>query len=191
MLPAADALGLVAHVLGPQRDEAKLRKDRPSTGPAKEVYLTKMDETSALTSALWSEIRKLGVAGAAIAAEEDLQPDEENASPFGRPHRIGDKVTSIKDPRWKLRESYEAAKYRQIEYEWVGAAEALALKLDADTNNTSLALAMELPDGQVLLSGIHAGALSGWVFLMTAFAGLLAGPPLSRRIAGASPVEAR
>ncbi|TSJ60208.1 YeeE/YedE family protein [Starkeya sp. 3C] len=35
----------------------------------------------------------------------------------------------------------------------------------------------------VLLSGIHAGALSGWVFLAAAFVGLLAGLPLRRRLA--------
>lgn len=35
----------------------------------------------------------------------------------------------------------------------------------------------------VLLSGIHAGALSGWVFLAAAFAGMLAGLPIRRRIA--------
>lgn len=35
----------------------------------------------------------------------------------------------------------------------------------------------------VLLSGIHAGALSGWVFLVAAFAGMLAGLPLRRRTA--------
>lgn len=35
----------------------------------------------------------------------------------------------------------------------------------------------------VLLSGIHAGALSGWVFLAAALCGMLAGLPLRRRIA--------
>ncbi|MDQ0506906.1 YeeE/YedE family protein [Xanthobacter agilis] len=35
----------------------------------------------------------------------------------------------------------------------------------------------------VLLSGIHAGALSGWIFLAAAFAGMLAGLPIRRRIA--------
>ncbi|MFG1374061.1 YeeE/YedE family protein [Xanthobacter oligotrophicus] len=34
----------------------------------------------------------------------------------------------------------------------------------------------------VLLSGIHAGALSGWVFLAAAFAGMLSGLPLRRRL---------
>ncbi|WP_127091129.1 YeeE/YedE family protein [Aquabacter cavernae] len=37
----------------------------------------------------------------------------------------------------------------------------------------------------VLLSGIHAGALSGWVFLFASGAGLLAGLPLRRRLASA------
>nr|WP_305803839.1 YeeE/YedE thiosulfate transporter family protein [Ancylobacter sp. FA202] len=43
----------------------------------------------------------------------------------------------------------------------------------------------------VLLSGIHAGALSGWVFLVAAFAGLLIGLPLRRWISGVRPVDAR
>ncbi len=34
----------------------------------------------------------------------------------------------------------------------------------------------------VLLSGIHAGALSGWVFLVAAFIGLLIGLPIRRRL---------
>ncbi|MEP9375912.1 YeeE/YedE family protein [Aquabacter sp. CN5-332] len=36
----------------------------------------------------------------------------------------------------------------------------------------------------VLLSGIHAGALSGWVFLIASFLGVVAGLPLRRRLAG-------
>ncbi len=42
--------------------------------------------------------------------------------------------------------------WRQIESDWLGAAGTLALQLDSDTNNTSLALAIELsPGGKVLL----------------------------------------
>ncbi len=37
----------------------------------------------------------------------------------------------------------------------------------------------------VLLSGIHAGALSGWVFLIAVFAGMLAGLPLRRKLMAA------
>ena len=45
----------------------------------------------------------------------------------------------------------EQRNWRRIDHDWLGAAGALALKLDSDTNNTSLALAIELGDGQVLL----------------------------------------
>ncbi|WP_210526892.1 hypothetical protein [Rubellimicrobium arenae] len=40
---------------------------------------------------------------------------------------------------------------RRIDGDWVRAAESLALKLDSDTNNTSLVLAFELRNGEVLL----------------------------------------
>lgn len=51
------------------------------------------------------------------------------------------------DPRWLP----EPVGWRQIEDVGLGAAEALALQLDNATNNTSLVLAFELPDGRVLL----------------------------------------
>jgi glyoxylase-like metal-dependent hydrolase (beta-lactamase superfamily II) len=55
-----------------------------------------------------------------------------------------------------LRERYygdggDQALWRQIEEDWLDSPETLALKLDNATNNTSLALAIELPDGRVLL----------------------------------------
>jgi hypothetical protein len=40
---------------------------------------------------------------------------------------------------------------RRIDTDWLAPASALALKLDSDTNNTSLVLAFELPDGTVML----------------------------------------
>ena len=41
--------------------------------------------------------------------------------------------------------------WRRIQGEWMAGAGEFALQLDSDTNNTSLALAFELPDGRVLL----------------------------------------
>lgn len=40
---------------------------------------------------------------------------------------------------------------RRIDGDWLQSAEALALKIDGDVNNTSLALAIETPDSKVLL----------------------------------------
>jgi hypothetical protein len=52
-----------------------------------------------------------------------------------------------------LRASYEDKEnaYRSLSADWTEAADTLALKLDSDTNNSSLVLAFELPDGRILL----------------------------------------
>ena len=48
-------------------------------------------------------------------------------------------------------EAGQGAAWRRIDADWLAAAEPLALRLDHDTNNTSLVLAFELDDGRVLL----------------------------------------
>src|SRR5262249_3644383 len=56
--------------------------------------------------------------------------------------------------RWPLLRRYADAdgRWRRIDDDWLNTAEQLALHLDSDTNNTSLALAFELsPGGGVLL----------------------------------------
>ncbi len=51
--------------------------------------------------------------------------------------------------RAQVRKLYEdPARDLRIDAEWLAGAEALALKLDSDTNNTSLVLAFELPNEQ-------------------------------------------
>jgi hypothetical protein len=150
----ADEAGFRAFVLGPPRDLARLRKDLPSHGPASEVYLTTMDEALAVTSSVRafrpalderSDLNQIGV-------EEDA-PDP---SPFAKPRQsplAAVQAAANGEHGWVVARSYfdpdRAAE--QIDRDWLRAAEALALKMDSDTNNTSLALAFELPDRQVLL----------------------------------------
>ncbi|MFG1420291.1 MBL fold metallo-hydrolase [Roseixanthobacter liquoris] len=146
VLAGDEGVGLRTYVLGPPRDEVMLQKDAPSARSAKEVYLTQSDDAVALASAVAASERRLA-SGSAVDGEAADQP-------FARPHRWGDVGTPGKDdPRADLVTLYrdQDQAYRRIDHAWVGAAEALALKMDSDTNNTSLALAMELPDGQVLL----------------------------------------
>lgn len=50
-----------------------------------------------------------------------------------------------------LRESYDRDPWRRIDHDWLDAADALALKLDSDTNNTSVVLAFELGAGGPVL----------------------------------------
>jgi hypothetical protein len=126
--------GVRVHVLGPPEDEKKLKKSDPSkTKP--EVYA--------------DPARAFAFGGAeGDDGEEDL--------PFGP--SAGVPVTNGKrydtdfakyfptlakdgpDPHW-----------RRLSFESIVELEKLALALDGDTNNTSLALAFELGDGRVLL----------------------------------------
>jgi hypothetical protein len=158
VLPPEEALGLTVYVLGPPRNEKLLRKDAPSGGAAKEVYLTGPNEAAAVDSGARARLLRLGMgddaADRALAATSHA-----DRVPFARPHqrpleRRGAGAPPIDAPgKVALRASYEdkANAWRMIGEAWSETAEALALNMDSDTNNTSLALALELPDGQVLL----------------------------------------
>ena len=154
-----DGIGLKVYVLAPPRDEARrLFKDSPTgKGEAREVYLTNLDEAAAVRGVALSQLHGMAAAGE-LKIEEDRQreavEDEEalDPLPFARPHsrpwKPGDKA-SRKTPGWaKLRSDYEDPdnSYRSLSADWTEAADSLALKLDSDTNNSSLVLAFELPD---------------------------------------------
>lgn len=147
---------LKAFVLGPPRNLERLKKDKPSSGPAKETYL----DNSAFEDLLFRLV-------------DGGTNDPDNDLPFAsRFHRIrtehvraaDDALTPIDVSadtgvlRW-LNEHYYAEtasdgrdqSRRAIDSDWLGAAGPLALKLDSDTNNTSLVLAFELPDETFML----------------------------------------
>ncbi|CCE97863.1 hypothetical protein SFHH103_03371 [Sinorhizobium fredii HH103] len=147
--------GLTAYILGPPRLEALLKKDSPSRGHAKEVYLTQSDAAAAVESTTETQL--------ALREGREYRPsDLDGAVPFsviyrrpmpnGRNGRAKAKSTAdtARHANYELYTS-ENNKWRTIDEEWTGAVESLALKMDSDTNNTSLAIAFELPDGQVLL----------------------------------------
>lgn len=143
--PAAAKL-LKALVLGPPRSEQRLRKDLPSNGAGKEVYLISLDEALALED----RARRL-------AGEKPHDPDLPFALPKQRSMAEVERAAALSLASPGAPVSVEERYYngqeewRRIEDEWLDSAETLALKMDSDTNNTSLVLAFELPDGQVLL----------------------------------------
>jgi hypothetical protein len=144
---------LKAYVLGPPRLEKLLKKDSPSAGPEKEVYLTQQDMAAAAQSAI--------VAQLALQADGGAAPIGDDVTPFARIHhrplkaplKKGRAKPKDETPRRVVADLYDepSSAWRKIDTDWTGSIEALALKMDSDTNNTSLALAFELPDGQVLL----------------------------------------
>ena len=119
-----------AYVLGPPRDLSLLTRSNPSTA-ASEVYGV-----------------ALGLEGAFFAGV-GLGAEPPRAYPFASRHGIA-LADAASQPAFA---GYfaDGAAWRRIDRDWLMCAEMLALRLDEDTNNTSLALAFELPGGDVLL----------------------------------------
>lgn len=128
------AWGVRVFVLGPPHDRASIMRSDP--GPARDEVYELANTDSALGFFAAAEAKEAG-------AEPGLQPfegffrlDEARA----RGHAL------IEDGYYDQRQAW-----RRIDHDWLAAANQLALKLDSDTNNTSLVLAFELGDGRVLL----------------------------------------
>ncbi|QDK17102.1 hypothetical protein ES815_01785 [Leclercia adecarboxylata] len=143
--------GIKTYVLGPPRNISRLKKDKPS-GTAKETYF----DNQALEERLFR-----------IVDNTPLDPD--NDQPFAKRfncfhvEQVHASNEASAGSDWStflwFKEHYFAQtsedgcdlSRRTIDSDWMGAAGQLALKLDADTNNTSLVLAFELPDGTFML----------------------------------------
>ena len=139
----ADAPDVRAFVLGPPRDERFLRRSDPRGG---EVYEHdfQADSLAPVLHGLADALRSDGPDSSAPFAPIEGVPlvdaaTHDGTGPFFTRH-YGMADGPDAGPAW-----------RRIDDDWLGATEALALQLDDDVNNTSLALAFELPDGRVLL----------------------------------------
>jgi hypothetical protein len=131
-----DVEGVRVYVLGPPYDRKLIKKSDPSKR-ASEVY----------------ELAMSGADAGFLAAVDNVAQDNSSRQPFDKWFGIGqDEARGM--PFFQARYGFDSAddEWRQIEDDWLGAAGRLALQLDSDTNNTSLALAFELlPSGRVLL----------------------------------------
>ena len=147
---------LTAHVLGPPRSAGRLAQLDPSPGSAREVYLTSRDEVNALETTL----DLMGFGG---KDKKDPRPPNLGEAPFfPRFNATTEEIRAFstyklywpKEPEnrdAKAGKAQTGRKTRRIDDEWFGSVEHLALKIDGDVNNTSLALAIELPGRDVLL----------------------------------------
>lgn len=181
VIPAEEGIGLKAYVMGPPHDLTLLKKDSPSAGSASEVYLvdtgdaaaaprqrpiylSTASDASVVEAAALRALQRAPLDASAfsaaepevelVAAAEPFAPTRRQPYVFDSAHR-GAELKGESDARRAIRALYEdeANDQLRIEEEWLSAAESLALKLDSDTNNTSLVLAFELPgdDRRILL----------------------------------------
>jgi hypothetical protein len=132
--------GVRVYVLGPPEDEKLLKRSNP-TRRGQETYPG--ESLMPLEDAFACAVESL--AGAA--------PDARYRNyPFDACRRIA--PAAAKEQAF-FRNHYgftEEGEWRRIDDDWLASAGSLALKLDNDTNNTSLALAIELErTGKVLL----------------------------------------
>jgi len=169
--------GARVFVLGPPRDESLLTRSNPNPRNG-EVYGTgpTMEESSAFLTAL---LRAAGhrsdeneeVLEWSAPFPEALGLTREEASKFELPGPLD--LPSDAKERYFFRHFHgighergvDGPEWRRIDLDWLGAAADLALRLDADTNNTSLVLAIELTEGaRVLLfpGDAQVGNWSSW-----------------------------
>ncbi len=170
-LPIPGAAGARVYVLGPPKDLDFLKRSDPRSGEAYEARLA-LDEKAAFVSAVLHAQEKAG--------ERPMSPEEKAAAklafPFDKVFRVAPEAAK-KDAFFQElyygfpgkasdnRLTEEDLEWRRIDTDWLGSAGSLALKLDSDTNNTSLALAIELvPSGKVLLfpGDAQAGNWNSW-----------------------------
>jgi hypothetical protein len=117
-------------VLGPPRDEAFLLRSSPSKSNP-ETY-------------------GFGMAGFPLDEVARCLEDDEPDRPFAARWCIPMEIARSQPFFRRLTEGRDEA-WRRIDLAWLEGAVDLALKLDRDTNNSSLALAIELPGGDVML----------------------------------------
>jgi hypothetical protein len=144
--------GVRIYALGPPTDPKLLGKDDPSTAPGKsEVYLRRgmlpVNEDAALLAAALHD--------GGSAEDQAIQVWRDRHLPFDRSERIAqDQAANHPEYGAFFRRVYGFGQsdpdleWRHIDTDWLEAASQLALNLDDHVNNTSLALAFELGEGE-------------------------------------------
>jgi hypothetical protein len=141
LIEIEEASGVRVYVLGPPTDLQQLRKTLPTHSG---------HETYGLSGLEPAQAEQAFFAAGSVELEATFDPSQ----PFDPQYRVERKEARVTD---FFRDHYfgsgtsDDEAWRRIEGDWTGAAARFALQLDSDTNNTSLALAFELPDGRVLL----------------------------------------
>jgi len=156
------------YVLGPPPDATLIRRTLASKN-SPETYGLALDGSGVLP---------LDVHVALASKDDDL--------PFGTIHSIPNDIARGLD---FFRQYYwgpgeDAPPWRSIDSDWLDSSSELALALDSATNNTSLALAIELAGGDVLLfvADAQVGNWESWHDLTWQVAGkTVTGPELLAR----------
>src|SRR5262249_37352949 len=123
------------YALGPPYDAKLIRKTLQSKSDP-ETYELKLDGSGVFPASVTVALLNSG----------------ENTPPFSStvaiPYEYARAMPFFQDTYWTNRKS---AQWRRIDVDWLGVASDLALAMQGAINNTSLVLAIEFADGDVLL----------------------------------------
>jgi hypothetical protein len=139
-----EAGGVRVYVLGPPMDTKLLFKDLPTCSD-RETYGARLAAAE----------REFFAAAFFANGDQGDGPRFDPSLPFDQKYRIDQdfarETDFFRDHYFGASADGDPEAWRRIDDDWMSRAAEIALKLDSDTNNTSLALAFELPDGRVLL----------------------------------------
>ncbi|MCP2158597.1 MBL fold metallo-hydrolase [Agrobacterium tumefaciens] len=139
------------YVMGPPRDDAMLRKSDPSKAKPEVYALSGQSEDGYLLAA------SITLDDGPDDLDADALRKLKMSLPFGFKNLIAldSKSETIgaqqdRDAQHAFLTRYKSASedWRRIDVDWLWAAETIALKLDSDTNNTSVVLALAIGDGE-------------------------------------------
>lgn len=173
-IPGTD---VTVYVLGPPRDEVQLKRSDPSRRKPEVYELAASEDGDAFLVAALAASEDQADAQAKEAARRNLPFGQSILIPFPGSESLRS-VHASAAANFEALYSRPEEDWRRIDADWLGAAEQLALKLDSDTNNTSLVLAFEVghgADAKVLLfpGDAQVGNWLSW--------GDLAWPPTSKK----------
>jgi len=177
-------------VLGPPKDEKLIKKSNPGKGDAYGLDAGPGGSQAFLVSAL---TRNMGAAESGADSDSIEEPfDTMYAIPLARAEQLpfftqryfGQTIDQGIYDR-SARKAGRDQSWRRIDSTWMESAETMALQLDSATNNTSLALAIEIvKTGEILLfpGDAQAGNWLSWQDLRWEFGGKrVTGPDLLAR----------
>jgi hypothetical protein len=159
-LSLTDVSGVRVYVLGPPEDSALIKRTDPS---GDEVYPKAM--AAAVEASFFAACGVMPDSLDSVPTSDDLREARSMSIPFDDAYQIPfakvEKATEASGPVDEpspdplLRSYFKSEdKWRRIDGDWLDAAGEFALQLDNATNNTSLALAIEVGppgEGKVLL----------------------------------------
>jgi beta-lactamase superfamily II metal-dependent hydrolase len=130
-----EGTGACIYVLGPPHEEKAIRHFNPSKRNP-ETYELALDGSGLLAAGVF----------AALGLSKDVRPFTDSVS---IPMEAARAMSFFQYKYWGT--PGDASEWRRIDDDWLGSTDEFALMLQSATNNTSLVLAIELSDGDVLL----------------------------------------